>query len=63
MNCPFGKRVLGGGYNNGAFNANVIRSAPNGSTGWRAELFLDEATKRAQGSIALTVWAICATAG
>lgn len=63
VDCPFGKRVLGGGYQSGAFSANVIRSSPNGSSAWRVELFLDEATKGAQGSIALTAWAVCATAG
>ena len=59
--CPPGKKVIGGGFSNGAFSSNVISSEPNGTTGWQVVLYLSDETKAAMGSFSLTAKATCAT--
>lgn len=59
VDCPAGKKALGGGVASGRYQALIIRqSAPNGALGDRG--WVAEVENTHNGQVSVTIWAICA---
>lgn len=60
VDCPAGKKVLGGGVAGGIGILNIRESAPNGALGDKG--WVAEVVNTWNKSASVTIWAICATA-
>ena len=58
LNCPAGKKVVGGGVESGSDFSRMISSAPAGSTGWQVMGWNDLKT----GTASIIAYAICIVA-